>query len=163
MTPEEEERGHQLQLARIKNNKMQREPYLQTAEEERKLKNMCLTVTDVCEGEKATQQQMSAQQCMRRLNNNMSATTRQQMSSQQCMRRLKNKIFLHAYCNGDKMTPKEKERGCQLQLAHIKKNKKQSEHYHQTAEEKRKPKIAEEERKLKNMCLMSARGRMGKL
>ena len=123
MTPEEEERGRQLQLARIKNNKMQHERYLQTAEEERKLKNMCLTVTDVCEGEKATRQQMSAQQRMRRLKNNMSATTRQQMSAQQRMRRLKNKIFLRAYRNGDEMTPEEEERGRQLQLARKKRTK----------------------------------------
>ena len=60
MTPEEEERGHQLQLARVKKKEMQRERYRRTAEderklknvirerfaeEERKLKNVCLTVT----------------------------------------------------------------------------------------------------------------------
>ena len=50
MTPEEEERGGRLQLSRIKKNKKQHERYCQTAEEERKLKNMCLTMIEVCEG-----------------------------------------------------------------------------------------------------------------
>jgi len=40
MTPEEEEKGCRLQLARVKKNKMQRESYRRTAEEERKLKNV---------------------------------------------------------------------------------------------------------------------------
>ena len=63
MTPEEEERGRRLQLARVKKNEMQRERYRRTAEEERKLKNVirkrfaeeerklknvCVTVTDIC-------------------------------------------------------------------------------------------------------------------
>ena len=63
MTPEEEERGRQLQLACVKKNEMQRERYRRTAEEERKLKNVihecfaeeerklknvCVTVTDIC-------------------------------------------------------------------------------------------------------------------
>jgi len=64
MTPEEEERGRRLQLARVKKNKMQRKRYCRTAEEEerklknvirehfaeeeRKLKNVCVTVTDIC-------------------------------------------------------------------------------------------------------------------
>ncbi len=82
------------------------------------------------------------------MNADMTATTWQQMSAQQRMRRFKNKIFLRAYRNGNEMTPEEEERGRQLQLAHIKKNKKQCERYHQTAEEERKLKIAEEERKL---------------
>ena len=43
MTPEEEERWRRLQLARVKKNKMQRERYHRTAEEERKLKNVCKT------------------------------------------------------------------------------------------------------------------------
>ncbi len=47
------------------------------------------------------------------------------------------------------MTPEEEERGRRLQLACVKKNKKQHERYCQTAEEERKLKIAEEERKLK--------------
>ncbi len=51
------------------------------------------------------------------------------------------------------MTPKEEERGRRLQLARVKKNKKQRKRYCQTAEEERKLKIAEEERKLKNVCL----------
>jgi len=63
MTPEEEEKGRRLQLARVKNNEIQCERYCQTAEEERKLKNVirecfaeeerklknvCVTVTDIC-------------------------------------------------------------------------------------------------------------------
>jgi hypothetical protein len=76
------------------------------------------------------------------MNADMSVTTQQQMSAQQRMRRLKNKIFLQAYCNGDEMTPKAEERGRRLQLAHVKKNEKQCKRYCQTAEE---------ERKLKNM------------
>ena len=63
MTPEEEEKGRRLQLARVKKNEMQRERYRRTAEEERKLKNVirkrfaeeerklknvCVTVTDIC-------------------------------------------------------------------------------------------------------------------
>ena len=76
------------------------------------------------------------------MNADMSVTIRQHISAQQRMSRLKNKIFLQAYCNGDEMTPKAEERGRQLQLAHVKKNKKQCKHYRQTAEE---------ERKLKNM------------
>jgi len=42
MTPEEEEKGRRLQLARVKKNEMQRERYRRTAEEERKLKNVIL-------------------------------------------------------------------------------------------------------------------------
>ncbi len=67
----------------------------------------------------------------------MSATTRQQLSEQQCIREFKNKLFLQAYRNGDEMTPEEEERGHQLQLAWIKKNKKQGERYLQTADEER--------------------------
>jgi hypothetical protein len=53
MTPEEEERGFRLQLARIKKNEKQRERYRRTAEEERKLKNeLKLKNTDICKGEK---------------------------------------------------------------------------------------------------------------
>ena len=55
MTPEEEERGFRLQLARIKKNEKQRERYRRTAEEERKLKNeLKLKNTDICKGEKVT-------------------------------------------------------------------------------------------------------------
>ena len=53
MTPEEEERGFRLQLARIKKNEKQRERYRRTAEEERKLKNQLkLKNADICKGEK---------------------------------------------------------------------------------------------------------------
>ena len=53
MTPEEEERGFRLQLARIKKNEKQRERYRRTAEEERKLKNLLnLKNADICKGEK---------------------------------------------------------------------------------------------------------------
>jgi hypothetical protein len=55
------------------------------------------------------------------------------------MRRLKNKIFLRAYCNGHEMTAEEEERGCQLQLARLKKNEKQCERNLRTAGEKMKP------------------------
>ena len=43
------------------------------------------------------------------MNADMSVTKRQQISVQQCMRRLKNKIFLSAYPKGDEMTPEEEE------------------------------------------------------
>jgi len=57
------------------------------------------------------------------------------------------------------MTPEEEEKGRRLQLARVKKNKMQGEHYRRTAEEERKLKnviyerFAEEERKLKNVCV----------
>jgi len=57
------------------------------------------------------------------MNADMSVTTRQQISVQQCMRRLKNKIFLSAYRKGDEMTPEEEERGHRLQLARVKKKR----------------------------------------
>ena len=78
MTPEEEERGRRLQLARVKKNEMQRERYRRTAEEERKLKNVirerfaeeerklknvCLTVTDICEGGKVAAVKVKAPLC----------------------------------------------------------------------------------------------------
>jgi hypothetical protein len=176
MTPEEEERGRRLQLARVKKNKMQRERYRRTAEEERKLKNVicerfaeeerklknvCLTVTDILEGGKVAGGSGAGllETPTDLMNADMSVTTRQQISVQQCMRRLKNKIFLSAYRKGDEMTPEEEERGRRLQLARVKKNKMQRERYCRTAEEERKLKnvirerFAEEERKLKNMCL----------
>ena len=95
------------------------------------------------------------------INADMSATTRQQMSAQQHMRRFKNKTFMQSYRKGNEMTPEEEERGFRLQLARIKKNKKQRERYCQTAEEERNLKIAEEERKLKNMCLTMSEGEKG--
>jgi hypothetical protein len=78
MTPKEEERGRRLQLARVKKNKKQRERYCQTAEEEmklkiaeeeRKLKNVCLTVTDVCKGEKGAAVKVKALCCFDGCNN----------------------------------------------------------------------------------------------
>ena len=55
------------------------------------------------------------------MNADMTVTTRQQISVQQCMRRLKNKIFVSAYRKGDEMTPEEEEKGHRLQLARVKK------------------------------------------
>ena len=78
MTPEEEEKGCRLQLARVKKNEMQCERYRRTAEEERKLKNVirerfaeeerklknvCLTVTDICEGGKVAAVKVKAPLC----------------------------------------------------------------------------------------------------
>ena len=57
------------------------------------------------------------------MNADMSVTTQQQISAQQRMRRLKNKIFLSAYRKGDEMTPEEEEKGCRLQLARVKKKR----------------------------------------
>jgi hypothetical protein len=78
------------------------------------------------------------------MNSDMSVTTRPQMSAQQHMRRLKNKILLRAYCNSDEMTAEEEARGCQLQLACLKKNEKQRKCNCRTAGEKMKP---------ENVCL----------
>ncbi len=50
-TAEEEERGHQLQLAHLKKNEKQRKHNRRTAGEKMKPENMCLTVTDGCKGE----------------------------------------------------------------------------------------------------------------
>ncbi len=99
----------------------------QFAEEERKLKNVCVTVTDISEGGKVAGGSGAG---LRKtptdlMNADMSVTTRQQISVQECMRRLKNKIFLSAYRKGDEMTPEEEERGRQLQLACVKKNEMQ--------------------------------------
>ncbi len=52
MTAEEEERGCRLQLARLKKNKKQRKHNRRSAGEKMKPENICLTVTDGCEGEK---------------------------------------------------------------------------------------------------------------
>ncbi len=52
MTAEEEERGCQLQLARLQKNEKQRKHNRRTAGEKMKPENVCLTVTDGCEGEK---------------------------------------------------------------------------------------------------------------
>jgi hypothetical protein len=52
MTAEEDERGCRLQLACFKKNEKQHERNCRTAGEKMKLENMCLTVTDGCEGEK---------------------------------------------------------------------------------------------------------------
>ena len=52
MTAEEEERGRQLQLARLKKNEKQRKCNHRTAGEKMKPENVCLTVTDECKGEK---------------------------------------------------------------------------------------------------------------
>jgi hypothetical protein len=52
MTAEEEERGRRPQLGRFKKNEKQCERNRRTAGEKVKLENMCLTVTDGCEGEK---------------------------------------------------------------------------------------------------------------
>jgi hypothetical protein len=51
MTAEEEERGCQLQLARLKKNEKQCKHNLRTAGEKMKPENVCLTVTDGCKGE----------------------------------------------------------------------------------------------------------------
>jgi hypothetical protein len=69
MTLEEEERGRLLQLAHVKKNEEQRKRYRRTAEEERKLKNVCLTVTDVCEGEKGAAVKVKALCCFDGCNN----------------------------------------------------------------------------------------------
>jgi hypothetical protein len=52
MRAEEEERGCRLQLARLKKNEKQCKCNCRTAGEKMKMENMCLTVTDGCEGEK---------------------------------------------------------------------------------------------------------------
>ena len=69
MTPEEEESGRRLQLARVKKNEKQRERYRRTAEEERKLKNVCLTVIDICEGGKVAAVKVKALCCFEGCNN----------------------------------------------------------------------------------------------
>jgi hypothetical protein len=75
----------------------------------------------------------------------MLATTQPQMSAQQRMRRLKNKnIFTCLSQLQYEMTAKEEERGCRLQLVHLKKNEKLRERYFRTAGEKMK---------LENVCL----------
>ena len=73
-----------MQLAHVKKNEKQRERYCRTAEEgrklknmwrvhfaeeERKLKNVCLTVTDVCEGEKGAAVKVKALCCFDGCNN----------------------------------------------------------------------------------------------
>ncbi len=63
------------------------------------------------------------------MNVDMSAKTptRQQKSAQQRKKRRENSIFLNAYYGDIVMTAEEVERGQRLELAHIKKNKKQRE------------------------------------
>jgi hypothetical protein len=61
MTAEEEERGHQLQLARLKKNEKQPKRNCRTAGERMKPENVCLTVADGCKGEKVA----AVKQCKR--------------------------------------------------------------------------------------------------
>ena len=63
------------------------------------------------------------------MNVDMSAKTptRQQKSAQQRIKRRENSIFLNAYYGDIEMTAEEVERGHRLELARIKKNKKQRE------------------------------------
>jgi hypothetical protein len=73
MTAEEEERGRRLQLAHLKKNEKQRRHNRRTAGEKMKPDNVCLTVTDGCEGETVAAVKVKALCCFEGCNNQIRA------------------------------------------------------------------------------------------